>query len=98
MSRLSRETICPAITLRALSPTGFAIARRMSPARIPTRRWEPCSARIKGVSRSTKAPAGMAGNRQVIVLLETPLIRTEQGSHLRSEEHTSELQSPDHLV
>ncbi len=43
----------PGITLRALNPTGGAVASRMSPARIPTRNAEPTPARTSGVSSST---------------------------------------------
>src|SRR5580700_4220237 len=53
ISRLSTEAIRPAIKLRALNPSGLTVAKRMSPARIPTRTREPNSALIMGVSSKT---------------------------------------------
>lgn len=62
-SLCSTRRMVPGRMLRALRPRGFSVASRRSPARIPTRKCEPTSARTRGVSNSTVVLA----RRQVMV-------------------------------
>src|SRR5258708_37708260 len=64
---------------------------------------EACLPKITPARQEGSPPVGLAqifrrGLHQIVVIAVQHFLQRHLGCHSRSEEHTSELQSPDHLV